>query len=348
MGFLDTLRRPKALGVWADDGRIRAGEPDPAGQAFDFIKQQMRNESNDRAYGVGMRGGGGNLGRIARGQENTRPMNVVYNQAPEMAQKQFNFMKDQAALEQKNKETARADKALAANDEYIQGRRDNEMKQRGMDTNEELARAKLALELGEREKLEIEGRNRLAQIAASNAGNMDVAKFTRDAQERMNVQDNEARIRAAEIAAGKPTAANTMSPAEEAQNQINIARQLINENPQYANIIKFDEDNGGKTFSLQSDELPEGLGQGTVDYLRREAARRIYGDKNTPQMNGLGSSALGASLGSAGASGNIAERGSPNAGYQKGTPTAMTRKVRNKRTGQVIEQTSMDGGQTWR
>jgi len=227
MGFLDTLRRPKALGVWADDGRIRAGEPDPAGQAFDFIKQQMRNESNDRAYGVGMRGGGGNLGRIARGQENTRPMNVVYNQAPEMAQKQFNFMKDQAALEQKNKETARADKALAANDEYIQGRRDNEMKQRGMDTNEELARAKLALELGEREKLEIEGRNRLAQIAASNAGNMDVAKFTRDAQERMNVQDNEARIRADEIAAGKLTADNSMISAEEDQNQINQLMGLL-------------------------------------------------------------------------------------------------------------------------
>lgn len=307
MGFLDTLRRPKALGVWADDGRIRAGEPDPAGQAFDFIKQQMRNESNNRAYGVGMRGGGGNLGRIARGQENTRPMNVVYNQAPEMAQKQFNFMKDQAALEQKNRETAHADKALAANDEYIQGRRDNEMKQRGMDTNEELARAKLALELGEREKLEIEGRNRLAQIAASNAGNMDVAKFTRDAQERMNVQDNEARIHAAEIAAGKPTAANTVSPSEEAQTTSNKLQQLLATNPEFAGAITQE----GSKFFINPEADSD---------LRFALSKRLYNRPNDINLDGVNSAALGASLGSAGASGNIAERGSPNAGYQKGTP----------------------------
>ena len=323
MGFFETLRRPKALGVWADDGRIRAGEHDPAAQAFDFITRNARNEANDRAYmGGGMRGGG--IGRIARGQENTRPMNVVYNQAPEMAQKQFNFMKDQAALEQKNRETARADKALAANDEYIQGRRENEMKQRGMDTNEELAKAKLALELGEREKLQIEGNNRMAQIAAQNAGNMDVARFTREAQERINTADNAARIRAAEIAAGKPTAATTISPAEEAQSTLNKARQFINENPDYADMIEFSDD--GKTFSIK-DKLREnmfsGIGAGTVEGgqdARNKMIEFIYGRKNAQPVAGLGSSALGASLGSAGASGNIAERGSPTAGYQKGTP----------------------------
>lgn len=328
--FLEALRRPKKLGRWADDGRIRAGEPDLVLRAFDRMDRQMRSDNDGTMQGFG---GGGNLGRIARGQENTRPMNVVYNQAPEMAQKQFNFMKDQAALEQKNKEKADTARALSANDDFIQQRRENEMKQRGMETNAELAKAKLALELGDREKLQLENQNRMAQIAAQQTGAEKIAQMNASARGASDI----ARIRAAEIAAGKPTAANTMSPAEESQMRFNKAHEVASSRPDLAELLEFSDD--GKTFNIKPSQ----------DTIALEMLNNaIYGRRGDINLGGVRSAALGGSLGSAGASGNIAERGSPTAAYQKGTPTAMTRKVRNKRTGQVIEQTSMDGGQTWR
>lgn len=346
--FFETLRRPKALSAWADDGRIRAGESDPYAFAKDFLMRNSREETNNRGYASP----GGNIGRIARGQENTRPMNVVYNQAPEMAQQQFKFMKDQAALAQKNLEADRSAKALSANDDYIDNRRGNEMKQRQFDTNTELAREKLALELSDRDKLALDQNNAMARIAAQGANALSLAELNNARARELNKEDNDARIRAAEISASKPTASNTTTPSEEAQGTMNRVRRFINENPGFASMVEFSDD--GKTFKIK--DAPEGdvltgLDSGVVDSgqdARRRLTEYVYGSNNTPKMGGIGSSALGASLGSAGASGNIAERGSPTAGFQKGTPTLMTRKVRNKRTGETVQQTSSDGGQTWR
>lgn len=346
--FFETLRRPKALSAWADDGRIRAGESDPYAFAKDFLMRSRREDMNNAAYARP----GGNIGRIARGQENTRPMNVVYNQAPEMAQKQFNFMKDQAALAQKNLEADRSAKALSANDEYIDNRRGNEIKQRQMDTNTDLAKRKLALELSDRDKIALEQNNALARIAAQTEGSVALAELNNNRARELNKETNDARIRAAEISAGRPTAANTISPSEEAQGTMNRVRRFINENPGFADMVEFSDD--GKTFTIK--DAPEGnlltgLGSGVVDSGqdgRRRLTEYVYGSGNTPKMNGMGSSALGASLGSAGASGNIAERGSPTASFQKGPQQQeLTKTQTNPRTGQKRVLVSRDGGATW-
>lgn len=305
--FFETLRRPKALSAWADDGRIRAGESDPYAFAKDFLMRNSREETNNRGYASP----GGNIGRIARGQENTRPMNVVYNQAPEMAQKQFNFMKDQAALAQKNLEADRVAKALSANDDYIDNRRGNEMKQRQFDTNTDLALKKLAMELPERERLAIEQNNNLARIAAQGENQLSVANLNNARAREISDENNKARIRAAEIAANKPSASTVLQPNERAM-------ELLMSDPRMADVIQMSED--GKNFSLKDLAEDSSMGQGTLDYLRREAAKKIYGNNNVQNISGINSAALGSSLGSAGASGNIAERGSPTAGFQKGTP----------------------------
>lgn len=301
--FFETLRRPKALSAWADDGRIRAGESDPYAFAKDFLMRNSREEMNNRGY-VGL---GGNIGRIARGQENTRPMNVVYNQAPEMADKQFKFMKDQAALAQKNLEADRSAKALSANDDYIDNRRGNEMKQRQFDTNTDLARKKLALELSDRDKLALDQNNAMARIAAQGANALSLADLNNARARELNKEDNDARILAAQISASKPTASNTTTPNETAKATENKLRALAL-NPEYKGVITQDED-GKISINPKADSD-----------LRFKLSKELYNRPDDINLDGINSSALGASLGSAGASGNIAERGSPTAGFQKGTP----------------------------
>ena len=314
--FFETLRRPKALSAWADDGRIRAGESDPYAFAKDFLMRKSREETNNRGYA----NPGGNIGRIARGQENTRPMNVVYNQGPEMAEKQFKFMKDQAALDQKNKEADRSAKALEANDDYIDNRRANEMKQRQMDISTDLALKKLAMELPEREKLAIEQQNNLARIAAQGENQLSVANLN-NARMREIADENNKRAKEVADATNQSRIDATTIRAngnDKALSTNEKAMQLLMSDPRMADVIQMSED--GKSFSLKGSDPNSSIGPATLDYLRREAAKQIYGDRNTSLMSGLGSSSLNGNLGSAGASGNIAERGSPTASFQKGAP----------------------------
>ena len=128
--FVSNLKKMKPLGQWAPDGSIKAGESDPYEWGRDLIKQDIARENRNEGYAPMSRG---NIGRMgARMSEpdwvNSQPMNngrmnVVYDQGPEMFQKQLNFQKDQAAQAQKNLESKRAIEALAANDEFIDNRR---------------------------------------------------------------------------------------------------------------------------------------------------------------------------------------------------------------------------------
>ena len=180
--FMSNLRKPKSLGRWAPTGAIRAGESDPYAWAKDMIERESRDDGMD--FPTARRG---NIGRLGSQVSNWNPglpqsgrgfgqMDVIYNQAPEMAQKQLNMRKDENALAQKNLEAANALKAAKANDDYIDNRRNTELKAKQVETADWAARNLKPGEMGEKDRLALQYQNAKALNDADNSTRMTVAE----------------------------------------------------------------------------------------------------------------------------------------------------------------------------
>ncbi len=328
--FIETMRRPKKLQQWAPTSAIQAGELDPLNVALDSLQRDM-NYNPPMSTPDFMGGGrGGNLSRIGNYEPINEKMNVVYDQGPELFEKQLKMQKRMMDQNQANLDKTREVEALKANDDYIDNRRQNEMKSRKMESDVDLAKRALALQLSDRDKLNIGHQNRLAEIGQQGKNSLAVA----EANKLASAADNAAVIEAARIRAGVSGGGNRVTPADKQQQ----VREMLNQNPEFQQYFEFTD--GG--YKLK------GPDEGTPMNMWETINQRLYnprGDINLPAVRGIGSAGLGSTnLGSAGVSGNIADRGGPTAPHVTGGLKVQRR--RHKTTGQI--EISTDGGQTWR
>jgi len=362
--FMDNLRKPKSLGRWAPTGAIRAGESDPYSWAKDLIERD-RNDDMAGWDDPIPRSRRGNVGRLGASMSNPdwdgttnsglRQMDVVYDQRPEMMQKQLNFQKDQANLRQKNLEADRMVDAIAANDDYIDKRRQNELKQKQVETQDWSARNLKPGELGEREKMQIDFNNRHA-LDTAKAINDWVARREQNAgAERVaNIRGDATSESAASRAAATTEAASIRAAAMEEAARI---RAAATGKPVAAGNSKVDPEypNEAELFKANAAELQGFMGD---DELRKRIAQNQYGDKNVPLVSGLGSGALGGTPGSPGLRGNApidanatatpyAANASNQAAFQGGGGQVMRKTQRNAKTGATRTLISRDGGKTW-
>jgi len=364
--FMENLRKPKSLGRWAPTGAIRAGESDP----YSWAKNMMEQERNDEMANWDdpvPRSRRGNMGRLGASMSNPdwggttnsgmQPMDVVYDQRPEMFQKQLNFQKDQAAQKQKNIEADRIVDAMAANDDYIQRRRDNELNNRKFETADFAARNLKPGELGEREKMQIDFNNRHALDTAKSINDWVARREANAGAERVaNIRGNASNESAATRAAATTESASTRAAAMEEAARIRAgagAKPVTNAAPTNKIDPEYPQ-SADELFKANAAELQGFMGD---DELRKRIAQNKYGDKNVPLVSGLGSGSLGGTPGSPGLRGNApidtnatATPYAANANNQapRGDTKIMRRRQRNQRTGEVREQTSIDGGVTWR
>lgn len=361
--FMSNLRKPKSLSSWAPTGEIGAGESDPYSWAKDMLEREYRNDMANFDDPV-PRSRRGNVGRLGASMSNPdwggttnsgmQPMDVVYDQRPEMFQKQLNFQKDQAAQKQKNIEAERIVDAMAANDDYIQNRRNNELKQKQVETQDWAARNLKPGELGEREKMQIDFNNRHALDTAKAINDWVARREANAGAERVaGIRSDATSESAAARAAATTESASIRAAAMEEAARIRAAASgntPAPTTPATAPAAKTDEE----IFKANAAELQGFMGD---DELRKRIAQNKYGDKNVPLVSGLGSGGLGGTPGSPGLRGNApidanatATPYAANANNQapRGDTKIMRRRQRNQRTGEVREQTSIDGGVTWR
>lgn len=361
--FMENLRKPKSLGRWAPTGAIRAGESDP----YSWAKDMMERDRNDEMAGWDdpvPRSRRGNVGRLGASMSNPdwggttnsgmRPMDVVYDQRPEMFQKQLNFQKDQAAQRQKNIEAERIVDAMAANDDYIQNRRNNELKQRQVETADFAARNLKPGELGEREKMQIDFNNRHALDTAKAVNDWVARREANAGAERVaNIRGDATSESAATRAAASTESANIRAAAMEEAARIRAAAAG---NPEAAAPVSVTPPRTEKEiFDANAAELQGFMGD---DDLRRKMAENQYGTGNVPKVGGVGSAGLGGQLGAAGLRGNApidanatatpwaknTSSSSPTAG---GGGQVMRKTQKNARTGATRTLISRDGGNTW-
>ncbi len=287
---------------------MRMSNPDPMPRGSNLSRMMSRN--------TGVSGGG------VPGQ-----MDVVYDQRPEMFDKQMKFQKDMAAQNQKNLETQRGIDALAANDAYIDNRRKNEMAGREQQLRENVAN--YGMQNPELKIEAIPGGNVVA-INPRTGKVMDTGQGSGQMSdaEKMRVQNENAlgqidRRNAGDLAAANARANATMQPnaGEMEQRTVDKARELILTNPEFANLLEFSDD--GKSFRIK--DRPKGTMWSAApddSDARRRLGAALYGDKNVTKVGGVNSAALGGSPGSAGVSGDISKRGSPTPSHVTGLPTA--------------------------
>lgn len=343
--FMDNIRRPKSLGRWAPTGEILAGESDPYAWGKDLIERDFRNSQVDEMPGFRR----GNISRMGSSVANPNfnragfdpakvYQNTVYNQGPEMATKQLNLQKDKMAAAEKENEKQRVVDMMAANDEFIDKRRATELKQKQIETQDWAARNLKPGELGDREKLEIQNKNRMSEIASQGDIQKAVAAVNNAARDR----GSDARIKAAEIAAGAKTqpAANT-DPKDVAQTIQNKLAQLFLD-PEFAQAIEQTD----KGFAINS---------GIDEDLRRRLSNRLYARTGDINLAGVGSAGLG---GNPAAGIPITGNGQNPAVTNNATPSVgnaspntqgqlMRKTQKNAKTGATRVLVSRDGGATW-
>ena len=354
--FMENLRRPKKLGSWAPTGAINPGESDPYNWAKDLIEREYRDSQFDETPGFSRRG---NISRM--GARMSTPdwmdsspnpngkMNVVYDQRPEMFQKQLNFQKDEANRNQKNIESQRIVDALATNDDYIDRRRQNEMKSRQLDTADFAARNLRPGEMGDREKLQADFNNRHA-LQSAEAINRWIAERERSASNervagmRGDTASDTATTRAAAMEEAARIRANAMTEA--ARIRAAIGGSATSDEP-------VSQPTEREIFEQNKAELEALIN--APDALRRPKAAETFGANNVPLVSGVGSSALGGSPSSAGLRGNAPidanATATPYAANRGNTREGMSQVIRktqrNARTGATRVMISRDGGQTW-
>jgi hypothetical protein len=340
--FMENLRKPKSLGRWAPTGEIRAGESDPYLWAKDLVERD--NESEDMAP---MRRG--NMGRVGARMSNpdwmdtvtnlnsAPKMDVVYNQQPEMFDKQLKFQKDQAAQRQKNIESDRIVDAMAANDEYIDKRRQNEMRQKQVETQDWAARNLKPGEMGDRERMQADFNQRHALETAKSINDWVKQREASAGAERVaNIRGESAGETAATRAAASTEAANIRAAAMEEAARIRAAAsggEAI-EAPVAPTEREIFEKNKTELESLIN----------APDAVRLPQARKTFGASNVPLVAGVGSAALGGQPSSPGLRGNAPI--DANATTRPGSPL-MRKTQRNAKTGATRTLVSRDGGKTW-
>ena len=355
--FMENLRKPKKLPRWAPTGEIRAGESDPYNWAKDLIERE-RNDDMTGGFAPMRRGNmsrvGASIGSSANPNYNRAGFdpaktyqNTVYNQAPEMATKQLNLQKQEMASRDKAMEAKRIVDALAANDDFIDNRRQNEMKSRGMDNEMDIAKQKLAMQIGDREKLDIENAARMAQIQAQGGNAREIAELNNTRAREIADENNR---RAAEVAAGNNKATVTAAearagnrsndPKDAAQTTQNKLAQLFLD-PEFATAIEQTD----KGFAI-NDAID--------DDLRRRLSNRLYARTGDINIGGVGSAALGGSLAGMPITGNgqdpsVTNNATPSSGNASpNTQGSVMRKTqRNVKTGATRVLVSRDGGATW-
>lgn len=368
--FMSNLRRMKPLQPWADDGSIKAGESDPYDWGRDLIERDRRAEMAGPDP-VPMRRG--NISRMGAGMSNpdwldsagsNGRMNVVYDQGPEMFQKQLNFQKDMAAQAQKNLEQKRLVDSLAANDDYIDNRRKFETATRlaerpnysfesvaggnivGLDprTGKVLDTGVSSGTLSDADKLKAAGAERHAQLTQQGINQWiaarEAAQAKRDAAEEAgNAKRDAERIQSQ----AKIDAMNT--PEARMKDTTAKLAEVAIMNPELAGAITWDD----KGLRLNPDAPEE---------VRRALAAKLYGSNNVTNVAGVGSAGLGGQLGAAGLRNNApidqnatatpyAANKSNTAAFQGGGGQVMRKTQKNAKTGATRIVVSRDGGQTW-
>lgn len=370
--FVSNLKKMKPLGQWAPDGSIKAGESDPYEWGRDLIKQDIARENRNEGYAPMSRG---NIGRMgARMSEpdwvNSQPMNngrmnVVYDQGPEMFQKQLNFQKDQAAQAQKNLESKRAIEALAANDEFIDNRRKFEAQVRqnerpnfnfeqvaggnivGLDprTGKVMDTGVSSGIMSDADKIKAQGAERHAEATQRGINSWVAAREAAQAKRDVAEEAGNAK-RDAERIQSQTRMDLANSPENKLKDMSARLAEMAVRIPELAGAVTWDE-KGGARLNDEADEQ-----------LRRQAAAYLYGDANVTKVGGVGSAGLGGQLGAAGLRGNApidsnatanpyAANTSNTAPYQGGGGQVMRKTQRNAKTGATRVVISRDGGQTW-
>lgn len=368
--FMENLRRPKSLSRWADDGRIRAGESDPYSWAKDLIERDFRNQPND--YIPMPRRG--NMSRVGASMSHpdwmdtnpnvgTRPMNVVYDQGPEMFQKQLNFAKDQAALAQKNLEQKRIVDAMAANDEYIDNRRKFDETRRmnerpnysfqsvaggnivGLDprTGKVLDTGVSSGVMSDAEKVAEQGRQRHAQISQQGVDRWIAAREAANAKREAAEEAGNAKRDAERIQSQARLDAANSGEGRMKDTAAKLAEAALM-NPELAGAITWDE----KGPRLNPDAPEE---------VRRALATKLYGDRNVTSIGGVNSAGLGGQLAAAGLRGNAPidanatatpwAKNTSSLPTNVGGPTVMRKTQKNAKTGATRTMISRDGGKSW-
>lgn len=271
---------------------------------------------------------GGNTG-FSGGGTGSGPngMDVIYDQRPEMFDKQLKMQKDMAAQAQKNLEAAKATEALKMNDEYIDNRRKNEMAGREQQLRENVANYGM---MNPDLKIESVPGGNIVAVNPKTGKVIDTGMKSGQMSDadKLRVQNENAlgqidRRNAGDLAAAGVRANATMQPNAGEMNQrtVDRARELVLTNPAFADLLEFSDD--GKSFRIK--DRPKGsMWSAAPDdsALRRELAKQLYGDRNVPGVGGINSAAIAGALGSAGVSGDISKRGSPTPSHVTGLPTA--------------------------
>lgn len=294
---------------------------------MDQQNHEARMSTPDRMGGMGRMGGGGNRLAGMFGGDPARPMDVVYDQRPEMFDKQLKLQRDVMAQNQKNLEAAKATEALKMNDEYIDNRRKNEMAGREQQLRENVANYGM---MNPDLKIEPVPGGNIVAVNPKTGKVIDTGMKSGQMSDadKLRVQNENAlgqidRRNAGDLAAAGVRANATMQPNAGEMNQrtVDKARELILTNPAYADIIEFTED--GKGFRIKDRPKDTFFSSAPDDSAVRAAlAKELYGDRNVASVPGLGSAAIGGALGSAGVSGDIAKRTSPTPSHVTGLPTA--------------------------
>lgn len=345
--FLPALRRPKSLMTWADDGSIRTGEHDPVTQAANMFEDNRRRRLSAGEFeprgNSGMPSVRSNAGPMNRLQgmnqrlglhgKNFDGMNVVYDQRPEMQQKQLNLQKQGMAEEAKLEAAKQEIMKTKMNDDYIDNRRDSALKQKQVETADWAARNLKPGEMSDQDKMQAEYANR---HALNTQNNLDKYVATREANQG---REETARIAAdakrdAQEIATQQRADAADSPERKSQELSLKMRELALTNPELANALSVDE-KGNYSLNNTADEM-----------TRRKVANAL--GYNTPSVGGVGSAALGTNVGQLGvpAGGIGGAKLDPRTG-QLTNPGDVNKPLiqRNKTTG--ARRISRDGGKTW-
>lgn len=304
MGFVDKLRSAKHFGYSNPNLESDRLTRYAINKAMDDDDLDRAREMRGEGGYLNRSGGGGYLNRGEmrgpestnrlqetfnklgiRGGQNFDGMDVIYDQRPEMFQKQLNLQKQGMAQNTKLNEAENALNASKANDDFIDNRRSNALRQQQVETQDWTARNLKPGELERREELNIIARNQTALEAARGKNNLAERELQNQGIRENNIEENirgvdkrveeNARVRqTAELAAAtKAEASNTPKNQADALN-LRI-QQLAIENPQLANGFKQD-DKGNFYINNKADEV-----------TRRAVARLINPNADIPSVPGI-------------------------------------------------------------
>lgn len=298
MGFVDKLRSAKHYG-YSNPNR---GTEELLSAA---LREEMKGNRLDSAGGYF--GGGGNRrgflnsepsGAMDRLKSSTQRlgiqgknfdgMNVVYDQRPEMQQKQLNLQKQGMAQDAKLEEAKNALMSMKLNDDFIDTRRDNTLKQKQVDTQDWAARNLKPGEMSDREKVQAEYDNRHALNTQNNIDKWVNSRENNAARERevgmRGEQTNEAATIRAEAAA---EAARIR--AEATTEAARMRLEASGTTPKKEEVIAPAPVVAPDAIGKELERLLEPGAAPMDDAMRRDVARRANPNADIPTVAGINS-----------------------------------------------------------